>query len=184
MAEESFQEKTEPSTPKRREEGRQKGQVARSNELSSVAILMAGLLSLSALGAYMYEHLTGFMVNMFVNSYALEIDALTIRRHAWTWMAGFLKVVGPLVAMLVAAALAINYAQVGVLFTAKPLEPKMNRISPLSGSSACSRPRAGGTRQRTVQGGHGLLRDLPDESLAKYRSSSPTWTWRWDRSMA
>ena len=32
MAEESFQEKTEQATPKRREEARQKGQVARSNE--------------------------------------------------------------------------------------------------------------------------------------------------------
>ena len=38
MAEESSQEKTEQATPKRRDEARKKGQVARSSELSSVAI--------------------------------------------------------------------------------------------------------------------------------------------------
>ncbi len=44
-----------------------------------------------------------------------------------------MRIVLPFVALLVAAALAINYAQVGVIFTLKPLEPKANRISPLSG---------------------------------------------------
>ena len=82
MAEESFQEKTEQATPKRREDARQKGQVARSSELTSVAILMAGLLSLSALGAYMYRHLTGFMVDAFVNSYTFG-KACSIM---WCWI--------------------------------------------------------------------------------------------------
>ena len=53
MAEESFQEKTEQATPKRREDARKKGQVVRSAELSSVAILMMGLLALWGLGGYM-----------------------------------------------------------------------------------------------------------------------------------
>lgn len=141
MAEESFQEKTEQATPKRREDARQKGQVARSSELTSVAILMAGLLSLSALGAYMYRHLTGFMVDAFVNSYTFEIDPLTIRHLTWTWMSRFLQIVAPLVALLLATAAAINYAQVGVLFSSKPLEPKMNRISPLAGVKRLFSPR-------------------------------------------
>ena len=38
MAEESFQEKTEQATPKRKEEAREKGQVARTTQLSSVAV--------------------------------------------------------------------------------------------------------------------------------------------------
>ena len=133
MAEESFQEKTEQATPKRREEARQKGQVARSNELSSVAILLAGLLALSALGAYMYEHLSTFMVNMLINSFSMELNPLTIGSYITSWMAGFVKIVAPMIVLLVAAALAVNYAQVGVLFAAEPLTPKFNRISPLSG---------------------------------------------------
>ena len=43
MAEESFQEKTEQATPKRREESRRKGQVARSQELNSAALLLTAM---------------------------------------------------------------------------------------------------------------------------------------------
>ncbi len=46
MAEGSFQEKTEQATPKRRDDARKKGQVARSMELNSVAVFFFGLVSL------------------------------------------------------------------------------------------------------------------------------------------
>ena len=133
MAEESFQEKTEQATPKRREEARQKGQVARSNELSSVAILMSGLLALSSLGAYMYERLRAFMIDLFVNSFAIQLDALAIRTYALTWGSGYVEIVAPMILLLIATALVVNYAQVGVLFTGQPLMPKFDRLSPLSG---------------------------------------------------
>ena len=48
MAEQNFEEKTEKPTPKKREEVRQKGQVAKSRELPSVAVLLAGLVTLAA----------------------------------------------------------------------------------------------------------------------------------------
>ena len=41
MAEESFQEKTEKATPKRREKAREKGQVARSTDLSAAGMIEA-----------------------------------------------------------------------------------------------------------------------------------------------
>ncbi|PKN06876.1 MAG: flagellar biosynthesis protein FlhB, partial [Deltaproteobacteria bacterium HGW-Deltaproteobacteria-7] len=44
MAENDDQERTEQATGKRREESREKGQVARSQEVISVSILVAGLL--------------------------------------------------------------------------------------------------------------------------------------------
>ena len=89
MAEESFQEKTEQATPKRREEARRKGQVARSAELSSVAILAAGLLALWGLGSYMYGRLSGLMVEVFTNGLAIQLDPLTVRPHLLTWFRWF-----------------------------------------------------------------------------------------------
>ena len=133
MAEESFQEKTEDATPKRLEEARNKGQVARSNELSSVAILAAGLLALWLLGSNMVEGMQIFMVDTFANGLSVELDALSIRSHLMAWGSDYTKIVGPVVVVLVAAALAVNYAQVGVLFAGESLEPKWNRISPFSG---------------------------------------------------
>ena len=133
MAEESFQEKTEQATPKRRDDAREKGQVARSTELSSVAILMAGLLALNALGPYMYKRISEFAVGLFTEGYAIELDALTLQAHLTDWGMRFIGIVAPMIILLVLAALAVNYAQVGVLFSTKSLEPKWNRISPFSG---------------------------------------------------
>lgn len=133
MAEESFQEKTEQPTPKRREEARQKGQVARSNELSSVAILLAGLLALNGLGGYIYDHLTGFMVNLFIHCAAIQLDPVTIRPYLMAWITDYFATLTPLVGLLAVAALGVNFAQVGVLFTTDPLTPKANRMSPLTG---------------------------------------------------
>ena len=133
MAEESSQEKTEEATPKRREEARNKGQVARSSELSSVAILMSGVLALGGLGSYMYSKLSFFMVEMLSNAVFIELTPINVAGVLETWFNHYVLIVGPLIVVLVLAALLVNYAQVGILFTADPLIPKANRISPLSG---------------------------------------------------
>ena len=133
MAEESFQEKTEQATPKRRDDARKKGQVARSAELSSVAILMMGLLALWGLGGYMYDRLSGLMIEVFTNGMTMNIDSLTIQPHVTRWVTLFVTIVAPLVVVLVIAAVGVNVSQVGVLFTGQPLQPKAERISPLAG---------------------------------------------------
>jgi flagellar biosynthetic protein FlhB len=133
MAEESSQEKTEEATPKRREEARNKGQVARSSELSSVAILMSGVLALGGLGSYMYSKLSFFMVDVLSNAVFIELTPINIAGVLETWFNHYVLIVGPLIVLLVLAALLVNYAQVGILFTADPLIPKANRISPLTG---------------------------------------------------
>ena len=133
MAEESSQEKTEEATPKRREEARNKGQVARSSELSSVAILMSGVLALGGLGSYMYSKLSFFMVEMLSNAVFIELTPINVAGVLETWFNHYVLIVAPLIVLLVLAALLVNYAQVGILFTADPLIPKANRISPLSG---------------------------------------------------
>ena len=133
MAEESFQEKTEQATPKRKDDARKKGQVARSAELSSVAILMFGLLALWGLGSYMYDRLSGLMIESFTNGLTINLDTATIQPHITRWVVGFIAIVTPMVAVLVVAAIAVNVSQVGVLFTGQPLQPKAERISPLAG---------------------------------------------------
>ena len=133
MAEESFQEKTEQATPKRREDARNKGQVARSTELSSVAILAAGLLALATLGSYLLDRLGNFMVDTLTNGIHAELDSINILGYIMGWGRDYATIVTPVVLFLMVAALVGNYAQVGVLFTGQPLLPKVNRLSPLTG---------------------------------------------------
>ena len=54
MPEETLQERTEEPTPRRREEARKKGQVARSRELAAVAVLGGGLLAFLLAGSFMW----------------------------------------------------------------------------------------------------------------------------------
>ncbi|MCG6282489.1 EscU/YscU/HrcU family type III secretion system export apparatus switch protein, partial [Vibrio diabolicus] len=50
MAESDGQERTEEATPRRLQQAREKGQVARSKELASVSVLVVGALSLMWFG--------------------------------------------------------------------------------------------------------------------------------------
>ena len=80
MAEESFGEKTEPATPRKREEARKKGQVAKSQDLTSALILLAALLAfeffgVEVLGSYYAPGLvTVYQVNFRVPENAREGD--------------------------------------------------------------------------------------------------------------
>src|ERR671933_1219599 len=50
-------EKTEKPTPKRREEARKKGQVARSQDLNGALVLIGGLLAVAVWGPHMMDKL-------------------------------------------------------------------------------------------------------------------------------
>lgn len=52
MAEESDLEKTEPASPRRLEKAREEGQVARSRELNTFLLLLAGVATLWLTGAW------------------------------------------------------------------------------------------------------------------------------------
>ena len=57
--------KTEKATPKKREDARKKGQVARSMDVNGAAVLLASLFALSATAPKMMEHCRLAMVQVF-----------------------------------------------------------------------------------------------------------------------
>ena len=66
MAEETFQERTEQATPKRRQEAREKGQIPRSRELSTMAVLLASGMALLVFGHNLVAHIQDVMSGSFV----------------------------------------------------------------------------------------------------------------------
>src|SRR5690242_2285834 len=54
-------EKTEKPTPKRREEARKKGQVAKSPDLNGAFVLLTSLFALSIWGPHIWNQLGGWM---------------------------------------------------------------------------------------------------------------------------
>jgi flagellar biosynthetic protein FlhB len=129
-------EKTEEATQKRREETRDKGQVAKSQDLNAVIVMAAAFLALSILGAYMYNQIADFMLFIFTN-----VGTATLREHDPTstmkliqdFLIVWAKTTIPVMIAALVGALVVNYYQVGVLFTVKPLEPDITKLSPIKG---------------------------------------------------
>ena len=119
------QERTEQATPKRLEDARQKGNVARSMELNSAFVLLAGLGSLYFFGPRMFSELTALSKTIFANaaSFTLTTDSVHEYIASGSWV--MFHLLAPIVTTIMIVGLLINYAQVGVLFTVEPLIPDL-----------------------------------------------------------
>ena len=133
MAEESFQERTEQATPKKREEARKKGQVAKSRELSSVAVLLTGIFTLFWGSAYFYNNLAGILRHYLAQTadHAITVDTMPgIGLFAMRQLAVTLL---PLFFTLMVIAVISNYMQVGTLISFEAIIPKFSKLNPLEG---------------------------------------------------
>jgi len=133
MAEESFQEKTEKATPKKRQKAREEGQTAKSMEAPSVCVLLSGILLLRFLSPLFGDRILEMMRIHFTFD---RIPQFTIH-HCLSLlheMAGtYLGLILPVMGVVCAAALAINCFQVGFHVSVKSLEPKLERFNVLKG---------------------------------------------------
>jgi flagellar biosynthesis protein FlhB len=133
VAEERDEERTEPATPRRREEARERGQVARSADLSSAVILLAAVLALKFLGKPMIGGLFASAASVLEGLALVDGDPAGLLTHfGGAFTAVFLGFL-PFVGIVLAAALAANLAQVGFHFTARPLSPDFDRLDPVAG---------------------------------------------------
>jgi flagellar biosynthetic protein FlhB len=133
MADESFQDKTEPATPKKKEDARKKGQVAKSKELSSIAVLLAGVLYLYFGAKGLTFTLAAFIQEMF--SYIPNLRTSDHKMLSLFLQSGerFLSMILPIMIVLSVVALLTNYLQTGIVWSVDPLTPKASKINPFSG---------------------------------------------------
>ena len=133
MAEESYQEKTEEATPHRREEARKKGQVARSMELNSFAILFFGLLFLVFTGPAMVRQVAALMREMLSNVTGVSGGADTYIGLLMHLSLRCLLILAPLFVALITVGILINAAQVGFSASIESLQPKLEKLNLANG---------------------------------------------------
>jgi flagellar biosynthetic protein FlhB len=133
MAEESFQERTEQATPKRRDEARKKGQIAKSKELASVAVLISGIMTFFWGGALFFQQSANMLRYYMGNAAGIRISTGNISMIGANAIRHFALMTGPLFLILVFIALAANYLQVGTLLSFEAIKPKFSKINPLEG---------------------------------------------------
>ncbi len=133
MAEDSFQERTEQATPKKREEARKKGQVAKSKELASVAVLLTGIFTLFWGSAYFYYHLTGILRHYLYETASHHITADAMQGMGIFALRQLSVTLMPLFLLLCVVAVLSNYLQVGSLLSWEAIAPKFSKLNPLEG---------------------------------------------------
>ncbi len=128
-------EKTEDATPKKLEDARKEGQVAKSQDVAVAVLLLVLFACLKVFGIFMRDHSIGIFkicygsigdyVNDFTKLRAMNIMAVGGRE--------IFLIGGPILALALLAAVVVNVAQVKWRPTMKPLQPKLSKISPISG---------------------------------------------------
>ncbi|GIV09124.1 MAG: flagellar biosynthesis protein FlhB [Fimbriimonadales bacterium] len=129
------EERTEQATPRKRQEARKKGQVARSTEINGAALFLALVLLLPVAMRWGGERLLVSFQQQILQAGSMRFsDAMLI--SALTFLA-------PLMAGAFLIALLTNAMQVGIYLTAQPLQPDLNRINPLRGFQRLFSQRSG-----------------------------------------
>ena len=133
MAEDTGGEKTLPASAQKIRKAREDGNIAKSQDLSSGVVLCAALLTFYFLGEGMMSLLIDVGRYYIGGAHELSEQLELTRPIAITALTFLARCVLPFAAIMMLTGLALNFAQVGILFTGKPMQPKLNRINPISG---------------------------------------------------
>ncbi len=127
-------EKTEKATPKRRQDARRKGQVARSADLNGSVVLLAGLLALGAFGPALVERARDAMRASLLQIARPEAVSVGGIGDLMTAAGGAVAAaVAPIALACLVAGVAVNVAQVGFRPTPAALRPDWRRLNPIQG---------------------------------------------------
>jgi len=133
MSEESELEKTEPPSARRLEKAREEGQVARSRELSTFALLLAGVGGLLATAGSTADHLMRSIHSAMQFDRASAFDTShMLMRSGQIWYEAISALLPVFVLLMVAACVAPMLLG-GWLFSTNQIAFKFSKLNPLEG---------------------------------------------------
>ncbi|MBL1433736.1 MAG: flagellar biosynthesis protein FlhB [Gammaproteobacteria bacterium] len=133
MAEETGQEKTEEATPKKQNEAAKKGQVPRSRELTTVAMLLGAASCLLIMGSYITETISSILIGGWNIPRAYAFDTIMMTETLYDQVQSGLVMLVPLFAVMVVIAILSSVAIGGIGVSLEALQFKAEKMSPLKG---------------------------------------------------
>ncbi|RPJ96994.1 flagellar biosynthesis protein FlhB [Rummeliibacillus sp. TYF005] len=127
-------EKTEKATPKKRQDARKKGQVLKSQDVTSALVLLSVFLFLMIAGTSMRDGIMSFFNETF-SKYML-IDTLSIKLVVKIYkdvLSEMSVIILPIMAIAMIAGIAGNFLQFGFLFSTEPLKFDLTKLDPVKG---------------------------------------------------
>jgi flagellar biosynthetic protein FlhB len=135
VPEQERESRTEPATPRRRQEARERGQVPRSTDLSSALMLLLGLVFMRFYGPALLEGIKELTVEMFFWMGRPRDVGAELPHYAFEAAWGLTKLLAPVLLFLAAMGMTVNWVQFGFVWSGQPLTPSLNKINPLTGLS-------------------------------------------------
>jgi len=133
MAEETFAERSEQATPKRREEARKKGQVAKSREIPSVMVLMGGISILLLSGTFIFQQLSAMMIRLFREMGSLNFHLVNVQALNVELIQSLLLMISPILGAVLGISILSHTAQSGTLLSLEVLKLDWSKISIVKG---------------------------------------------------
>lgn len=127
------QDRNEEATPFKLEEARKKGTVAKSPDVVSLAAVASFVGFLYWLGWSTVQKQLAHDQFILSRAGRLSFEPLEVTRWLQAMLVETLVLVGPLLGVLMIAAIVSNLAQTGAIFTFKPLSPDFDRVNPAQG---------------------------------------------------
>lgn len=128
-------EKTEQASSKKRRDARNKGQVVQSKDLAAAISLLTVFFGIDVLKEYLITRLFGFfrvVAEIMGNPEQLAETSFTLKVMGFTFET-ILLIAIPILIIAMVTGVVMSYLQVGVLFTVKTLQPKLDKINPING---------------------------------------------------
>jgi flagellar biosynthetic protein FlhB len=126
-------QKTEDPSQRRLEQAREKGQVARSQEINHWFMILAMTIVLGVFGRAVVVDLAGSLYRFIEQPHAIRLDTGQLRATLADlgWQLGLVFLVP--VAVMVLLALLAGFSQNGLLISFESIKPKLEKLSPMKG---------------------------------------------------
>lgn len=126
-------EKTERATPKKRNDSRKKGQVAKSQDINVAIGLLAVVFFLSMAGSYLLKIALSIFEHSFQTYILMDLTEENTFMILIELIIEVAKFMVPIMLVALVAGVAANYLQIGFLFSTEAIQFKLEKIDPIKG---------------------------------------------------
>lgn len=126
-------DKTEEATPKKKQDARKKGQLARSKDVGIACTMVACILVIIVFSSFIVNTIIKTMTFYFESGILTTIDENSIKSITVSVLLKIGICILPVALPIMIAGVAASLMQTGFLLTGEPLKPSFSKLNPLAG---------------------------------------------------
>ena len=126
-------EKTEKATPKKRQDSKKKGQVAKSQDVNTSINLITVFSVLLLMGPFMYNHLFALMRKYLQDFTVTDFSEESMQVILIEILVEMGLILGPVFLAAVVAGVLANVMQIGFMFSTESIQFKLEKLDPIKG---------------------------------------------------